>query len=44
MKRIVGLLAPVVPPQWWAATGVLWTAVPEQSAAANEGVFLCSLK
>jgi hypothetical protein len=40
--RIIGLVCKT--PEWWAATGVLWTEVPSQAAAANEGVFLCSLK
>jgi hypothetical protein len=35
VKRIVGLLAKV--PEWWTATGVLWTQVPKefQAEAAN---------
>ena len=40
--RIIGLLATV--PDWWTATGILWTRVPIETEAANERVFLCSLK
>lgn len=34
--RIIGLLAPVVPPEWWTATGILWTVVPCYSGTAND--------
>jgi hypothetical protein len=36
VKRIIGLLARVVPPEWWSATGVLWTVVPCYSGTAND--------